>query len=127
MEKNKKISKTFTLTEDQISFLRDYQEQNKMRSMSEALGKIIDHQKNSDIQSANNALNKMRLSLSETDTNVQIILEILNTIINTNGYTAYVPTTVYENEILKKARETVKDRIANRKQRKESKKYARKG
>ena len=71
--------------------------------------------------------NKMKLSLSETDTNVQIILEILNTIINTNGYTAYVPTNVYENEILKKARETVKDRIANRKQRKESKKYARRG
>ena len=63
MEKNKKISKTFTLTEDQISFLKEYQEQHKIRSMSEALGKIIDYQKNSDIQSVNSALNKMKLSL----------------------------------------------------------------
>lgn len=58
-----------------------------------------------------------------TDTNVQVLLEMLNTFFVFQDVSGYISSDVIENDVLKDARANVNEKIVNRQQRKASNKY----
>lgn len=128
------IRRSVSFSERAEVIIQEYAQENEI-SFSQAVNEMICQQqiRNSE-QIADVFLKKMdehysklltrlRLGVSETDKNVQVVIEILNSILffEKKEY-GLMPTEVSSHEVVTEARDQVKDRIARFKQINDSKK-----
>lgn len=131
-----KNTKSFALTEEEIQYIEEYRKEHGLKNSSAALrdiignyrntvdtkaiiDKVLDEMENRYLQK----FQKVKYSLSATDINIQVILEILNTILLSQNNLAYIPMEVVKSEIITEAQGNIKKTIANKQQRKNSNKY----
>lgn len=127
-----KIRKQITLSEDVIEYLESI----SGSGISKTIELIVRQHKDMNGEQmkvlANMILNmfeekyknmftRIRLASSSSDINSQIILEILNSIILNSEIEQYYSTDIYESDIIKDSKKSVKDRIARLKQIKDNK------
>ena len=127
-----KIRKQITLSEDVIEYLESI----SGSGISKTIELIVRQHKDMNGEQmkvlANMILNmfeekyknmftRIRLASSSSDINSQIILEILNSIILNSEIEQYCSTDIYESDIIKDSKKSVKDRIARLKQIKDNK------
>lgn len=127
-----KIRKQITLSEDVIEYLESI----SGSGISKTIELIVRQHKDMNGEQmkvlANMILNmfeekyknmftRIRLASNSSDINSQIILEILNSIILNSEIEQYYSTDIYESDIIKDSKKSVKDRIARLKQIKDNK------
>lgn len=127
-----KIRKQITLSEDVIEYLESI----NGSGISKTIELIVRQHKDMNGEQmkvlANMILNmfeekyknmftRIRLASNSSDINSQIILEILNSIILNSEIEQYYSTDIYESDIIKDSKKSVKDRIARLKQIKDNK------
>lgn len=136
MNMEKKQAKSFTLTVDDIQYIEEHKIVHGFKNSSEALRDIIEYSK-SELAAKSVAseivdelenrykdfFKRLKYSVSMTDTNVQVLLEMLNTFFVFQDVSGYISSDVIENDVLKDARANVNEKIGNRQQRKASNKY----
>lgn len=132
----KKKAKSFTLAAEDIKYIEEHKIKHGFKNSSEALRDIIEYSKR-ELAAKSTAseiadelekrykdfFKRLKYSVSTTDTNVQVLLEMLNTLFVFQGVSDYISSDVIENDVLKDARKNINDRIVNRQQRKVSNKY----
>lgn len=131
------IRKSISFSEQAESIIQTYAEENEV-SFSQAVNEMICQQKirNGEEIAAifikkmdehySKLLTRLRLGVSETDKNVQVIIEILNSMLffEKKGY-GLMPTEVSSHDVVKEAKGQIKDRIARFKQINDSKRRKR--
>jgi hypothetical protein len=126
-----KKRKEFLLDESTIAVLERYQETHKLRTLTEALTKIIDEYKHrNDIDTTDivikeiakqvaeelsDTLTRIRLGANNADRNSDIILMLLNTLLSYQPLSTLITE---ETPQFTKARQIEKDRIAHFRQKK---------
>lgn len=132
----KKKAKSFTLAAEDIKYIEEHKIKHGFKNSSEALRDIIEYSKR-ELAAKSTAseiadelekrykdfFKRLKYSVSTTDMNVQVLLEMLNTLFVFQGVSDYISSDVIENDVLKDARKNINDRIVNRQQRKVSNKY----
>ncbi len=132
----KKKAKSFTLTVEDIQYIEEYMVNHGLKNSSEALRKIIEYSKKESAAKSAAAeiadelerrykdfFRRLKYSVSTIDSNVQVLLEMMNTFFVFQGVSDYIASDIIENDVLKAARENINDRIVHRQQRKASDKY----
>jgi hemerythrin-like domain-containing protein len=126
-----KHRKEFLLDESIIDYLEAYKDENHSSSGAAALTAIIEeHKHRNDISATKvlvdalakqvaeelkDTLTRIRLGSNNADRNSEVILLLLNTLLSYSGYKSLIDK---DTEQLLKAKQIVKDRIANYRQRK---------
>lgn len=126
---------TLTLYEDDYNYLKEIKLKTNARSISAALGTVVNEHRAGSGDQVNavadkviekldekyrNIFTRIRLGTSTADKNSQIILEILNSMILNQGLTLTYDTDTVESDIVREGKDIVKKRIENYKQRKDS-------
>lgn len=132
----KKKAKSFTLAVEDIQYIEEYMVNHGLKNSSEALREIIEYSKKESAAKSAAAeiadelerrykdfFRRLKYSVSTIDSNVQVLLEMMNTFFVFQGVSDYIASDIIENDVLKAARENINDRIVHRQQRKASDKY----
>ena len=126
-----KKRREFLVDESTLAILEQYRDENHLRSLAEALARIVDeHKHRHDIpatkilmegiakqvaEELSDTLTRIRLGANNADRNSDIILMLLNTLCS---YSDYKTLIIEETPQLQRAREIEKDRIAHFRQKK---------
>ena len=127
-----KIRKQITLSEDVIEYLESISGSGISKTIElivrqhkdmngEQMKVLADMILNMFEERYKNMFTRIRLASNSSDINSQIILEILNSIILNSEIEQYYSTDIYESDIIKDSKKSVKDRIARLKQIKDNK------
>lgn len=122
-----KDRKNLTLNQETIEYIESYNKIHGINSISSGIDKIImEHKLNgedtTDLLVAafekkyGDVFSKMKRGINSTDGNIQVAIELLNTLIITLEATKYYPSLLYESPPLKEARDTVSKKAAYGKQ-----------
>lgn len=136
---NERKQTAFRLTPENLEYLKKYQSEHNLKSLTAAVELIISNdrekEKNQNENLAKDIVNmldekykntftRIRLASRTADINSQIILEILNSMLYAPGMasTNFVSTDTLKNEIVEQAEQQTKAKIAYYKQLKDNKK-----
>lgn len=137
MKKENKKQVGIRLNQQDIDYLLQIKNENSLSSMTRAFEYILREHRaqhlNQNEAIANlvlekfeskygNVFTRIRLASNSADKNIQIIMEILNSLFYSSfESTKFVPTNIIKSQIIKDATETVNKRIAHYKQMKDNK------
>lgn len=120
-----KISKIYRLSPDTVEKLEKYAEENNL-SKSAALDMIINEHLKEDANikkfldafdnKYKNVITRIRLSSREADINVQILIEMMNTLMFFQSINSPYTTSTGESPVYKACKEEVKEKISHYKQ-----------
>lgn len=134
---NERKQTAFRLTPESLEYLKKYQSEHGLKSLTAAIELIISNdrekEKSEDLAKEivnvledkyKNTFTRIRLASRTADINSQIILEILNSMLYAPGMasTNFVSTDTLKNEIVEQAENQTKAKIAYYKQLKDNKK-----
>lgn len=138
ISKEKKMARQFRLPESIDRKINEMASQTgKSRTMivEEALLNFFEKDRLDDLadkiidkfdQKYGNTFTRIRLGVNSSDINSQIQMELMNSFFQFNGFKKdlYTSTKVMENEVVKEAKQDIRDRIAKMKQAKDQKNRA---
>lgn len=131
----------FRLSDEILEYLKAYKEENHLSSITNTLELIIhEHQElnlrqneviaNSVVEKIEskygNAFTRIRLATRTADINSQIMIEIMNSILNSDIDAVFVPTDILKHDIVEKSEDKIQARIAYYKQKNDDKKKGKK-
>lgn len=129
-----KAAKTYRLSESSLAYLESYAEEMHLTNTA-ALERILSEHKatraeQGDLIAAQvvkqiedkyaNMFTRMRLATTMTDRNLEVVLEILNTILITSKINNAYTSNMAKSEVWEECETVVKNRIAKYKQRKDN-------